>query len=314
MSETRRYLGLDVGGTKVAAGVVTGDGRVLSHLRESTAALRSSGDPLSGIISLGREAARAAACERLHGVGIALPGPVDYASLRMLAAPTIPEIEGIALGPVLEDAFGCPAAGDNDANGCALAEARFGAGRGQRQVVYVTVSTGIGGGIVMEGSLFRGARGTSAEIGHQVLQPLDGPPCDCGGHGCLEALASGRGIARRAARRLGSLPGEVPWTAEILAERARAGDEDARAIWHETALYLGLGLSNAINLLDPDVIVLGGGVAIGAADLLLEPVRQVVRERCMPTLSRPVPILSAVLGAEVGIVGAASLVIERLAR
>ncbi|MFN3652154.1 MAG: ROK family protein [Armatimonadota bacterium] len=298
------FLGLDLGGTKVAAGVVTPDGRVLSHVREATSALRADGDPLRGILRLGREAVRAADASRLEGVGIALPGPADAAGLRLIQAPTIPELEGIALEAPLRAAFGAPVSGDNDANACALAESRFGAARGSRSMVYFTVSTGIGGGIVVEGELYRGSRGTSAELGHQAILPLGGPACDCGGSGCLEALASGRGIARRARE---SMPERGELTAVEIAELARAGDPTALRIWDETALYLGLGVANAINVLDPEVVVLGGGVAVGAADLLLEPVREVVRTRCMPILRREVPIRVAALGAEVGIVGAAAL-------
>lgn len=308
----RYYLGLDVGGTKTAAGVVSAEGAVLSYLRVSTPDLRAGGDPLPKLIRLGREAVTKARLEEeapgaaLDGVGIALPGPVDRREVRMLAAPTIPEIEGVPLAPAVAEAFGCPAAGDNDANACALAESRFGAGRGHSHVVYFTVSTGIGGGIVVDRRAFRGAGGTSAEFGHQVILPEGGPLCDCGNRGCLEALASGRGIAARAQ----ALMGQEVLTAEAAAEAARAGNPAALRVWEETALYLGLGIANVINILDPEVIVVGGGVAAGAGDLLFARVRKVVGERCMPSLGRRVPILPAALGPEVGIVGAACLAME----
>jgi glucokinase len=311
------YLALDVGGTKVAAGVVTGDGAVLSRLRIPTRDLRIGGNPLARLIVLGQEALDAAGGRPPAGVGITLPGPVDRRELRMRAAPTIPEFEGLPLAGALEDAFGCPAAGDNDANGCALAEARFGAGRGYSHVVYLTVSTGIGGGIVVDGRVFRGAAGASGEFGHQVLLPEGGPLCDCGNTGCLEALASGRGIAARARLAQANAPeGTAPrWsradlTAEVVAEAARAGDLLALRVWQETALYLGLGIANAINILDPDVVVLGGGVATGAADLLFPSLREVVSRRCMPSLRRSVPILPTALGADVGLIGAACLAME----
>jgi len=314
------YLGLDVGGTKTAAGIVTSAGQVLSHVRAETSALRSGGDPLSGLLRLGGEAVEAAGSVSLTGVGVALPGPVDRRELRMLAAPTLPELAGVSLTSAFQDAFGCPAAGDNDANGCALAEARFGAGEGRSHVVYVTVSTGIGGGIVVDGRLFRGASGTSAEFGHQVILPTGGPRCDCGNHGCLEALVSGRGIAARTRLALSQLPeGQSrSWDTPDLspasvAEAARVGDVLALHIWRESALYLGLGLSNVINLLDPDIVVVGGGVALGAADLLFDPVRGIVARRCMPSLARPTQIAPAALGSEVGLVGAACLVMEALA-
>lgn len=302
------YLALDVGGTKTAAGLVAADGRVLAERRAATSDLRAGGDPLGELLRLSRELLDAGEGGVPDGVGIALPGPVDCAGIRMLAAPTIPEIEGVPLASVFGEAFGCPVAGDNDANACALAESRFGAGAGYRHVVYVTVSTGIGGGIVVDGHVFRGASGTSAEFGHQVILPEGGPPCDCGGRGCLEALASGRGIAARARAVGRETAGEV--TAESAARAARNGEAWARRVWDDTALYLGLGLANLINVLDPGIVVLGGGVALGAADLLLGPVREVVRQRCMPSLARRVPIVPAALGSTVGIVGAACLVMD----
>jgi glucokinase len=299
------FLGLDAGGTKTAAGVVTPAGEVLSHVRISTAELRL-GDALANLIELGRRAMADAGVERVAAVGAALPGPADAAELRLLAAPTIPEWEHVSLAAPLREAFRCPVAGDNDANAAALGEARFGAGRGRSQVVYFTVSTGIGGGIVADGRIFRGARGTSAELGHQVILPEGGPPCGCGGHGCLEALASGRGIAARARQALGVPSGE-PFSAEDAARLARAGNTAALRVWEDTALYLGIGVCNAVNLLDPEVVVLGGGVATGAADLLLPGVRRVVAERCMPRLARPVEVVTAELGPAVGVVGAACL-------
>lgn len=307
------YLGLDLGGTKVAVGLVSESGDVVARAQATTSALRAGGDPLTRIIDLARGVVESEAGAHLRGIGVALPGPTDRTSLRLLAAPTIPEIEGVPLAPALEQAFGCTVAGDNDANGAALAESHFGAGKEHELVVYFTISTGIGGGIVWEKRVLRGQRGTSAEFGHQLILPVGGPPCDCGSHGCLEALASGRGITRRAqlaleARQLSGPAGEV--TTEWVAEQARRGETWAAEVWAETALFLGAGISNAINILDPDVVVLGGGVATGAQDLLFDPLREMVAARCMPHLKRDVPIWPAALGSEVGIVGAACLAME----
>lgn len=305
------YLGIDIGGTKVAAGVVTRHGAQLSRAQVATADLRLGGDPLTEIVLLGRQAIRDAGAVSLAGVGVALPGPVDRTGPRLLAAPTIPELANVPLAGPLRKAFGCPVAGDNDANACALAEGLFGAGRGHEIVVYITVSTGIGGGVVIGGRVFRGARGTSAEFGHQVILPEGGPPCACGGRGCLETLASGTSIAARA-RLVFAGSGEPPesLTAAWVAGQVRAGDERAVRLWTEVASYLGAGICNVINILDPNVVVLGGGVATGAGELLLAPVRRFVSERCMPCLARDVSILEAALGREAGIVGAACLVME----
>ncbi len=314
----KRYLGIDVGGTKVAAGVVTEDGRVLSHLRAPTAELRAGGDPLSAILALGQRAISESGGhpgEPLAGVGIGLPGPADPQGILMLAAPTLPELLEVSLQPVLEETFGCPAAGENDANACALAEARFGAGVGASVVAYITISTGIGGGVVVDGQVYRGAGGTSGEFGHQIIVPFGGPPCDCGGYGCLEALASGRGIAARARLAYAEAGGDNcpdpdAITSEWLVDRLREVDRVAGRVWRETVIYLGAGISNVINLLDPEVVILGGGVATGAADLLFEPLRRQVAARCMPSLTRPTRIVPAALGPEVGIVGAACLAMD----
>jgi glucokinase len=303
------YLGLDVGGTKIAVGLMSEARGVFGTLRTSTASLRADGRALEALIALGRRVHCEAGCPPLTGVGLALPGPVDRASLTMLAAPTIPEFAGASLLKPLEEAFGCPAGGDNDANGCALAESRFGAGRGYPSVLYVTVSTGIGGGVVIDGRVYRGATGTAAEFGHQVILRTGGPPCDCGGSGCLETLASGRGVSRLA-RRLYGDNRERP--ADELADLARAGDGTALEVWDEAGAYLGAGISNLINLFDPGVILLGGGVGCGAFDLLEPRLSRFLAARCMPTLTRRTPILRAALGEDLGVASAVALVQERL--
>lgn len=311
------YLGIDVGGTKVAVGLVTGEGRVLSHVREPTAEARRSPGILASLVRLSRRAAAEAGVEwgSLAAAGIVLPGPTDPRGPTMLAAPTIPELEGVPLSPSLGVELGLPLAGDNDANAIALAEARFGAARGARVAVYLTISTGIGGGVVADGQLFRGASGTAGEFGHLVVEP-DGEPCACGGAGCLETVASGPAIARRARRLLPRHPESVladrswragrSWDAHLLADAARQGDAMALHVWEDVGERLGLAVASIINLFDADCVVLGGGV-MGAADLLLPTLRQVAAERAMPVLGRPVSVAPAALGEDAGIVGAAAL-------
>ncbi len=306
----RVYLGLDVGGTKVAVGLMSEERGVFGTVRTSTAGLRTGGRPLDALIGLGRQVHRDAGLPPLAGVGLALPGPVERDSLTMLAAPTLPEFAGVSLLRPLQDAFDCPVGGDNDANGCALAESRFGAGRGYPSILYVTISTGIGGGVVIDGSVYRGATGTAAEFGHQVILPTGGPPCDCGGSGCLETLASGRGLARLARR---IFDDTIERSADELAALSRAGDQTATAVWDEAALYLGTGLSNLVNLFDPGAIILGGGVGCGAFDLLEPRVNRFLAERCMPSLRRNTPVLCAALGEDLGVASAVALVRERLA-
>jgi glucokinase len=313
-------LGIDLGNTKIAVGVVTADGNVLSRVREETADARQGDGIVAGLIRLGRAALAGASLspDDLRGVGIALPGPADRERLAMRAAPHIPEIEGVPLGDRLAEAFGVPVAGDNDANAAALGEARFGAGRGAAVVAYFTISTGIGGGIVAGGRLFRGATGAAGEFGHQVLE-RDGDPCHCGGAGCLETIASGPAIAQRARRMLPPFRGSLladpawradrPWDAGLVAAAAREEDPLAVHLFDEVGEFLGLAVANVIDLFDPDCVVLGGGV-MAAADLLLPAVQQAAAERAMPRLGREVRILPAALGPDVGVAGAAALAME----
>lgn len=306
------YLGLDIGGTKVAVGLVDGAGRVAAQARRSTESLRQEGEFVPALLRL----ARSVAGERPAGVGIALPGPVDPRRGVIRRAPRNQELEGVPLAEICAQELGCPAVADNDANCAALAEARFGAGRGAASLAYFTVSTGIGGGFIVEGRPLSGRQGTAAEFGHVILSP-QGPRCDCGGRGCLEALASGSAIARSAREAAAAVPGSRLASAEFLAgrpldaarvdEAAQAGDAAAQRVWEEAMTWLGLGVATVINVLDPAVVVLGGGVT-AAGERLLVPVRRVVAERCMPDIARETPIRQAELGAEVGIVGAAALV------
>jgi len=329
-------LGLDFGGTKIAVGVVALDGRerqpvpgprgceVLSRRQLRTI---EAGD---GVRLLEQAAALVEeACAEVglrpgdaEGVGLALPGPVDPRVQRLLAAPSLPGLVDLPLLSFFERRWNRASPGwiraDNDANAAALGEARHGAGQGARVVCYLTVSTGIGGGVVVDGQLFRGATGQAAEFGHLKLRQ-DGPPCSCGDRGCLEALASGTAIGRRAREAavagggtLRALSEADPsaLTAERVAMAARAGDPLARRVWGEAMADLGTGVAAVVNLFNPDAVVIGGGVS-RSADLLLPAVRRVVAERAMPMLARAARIEVAALGEDVGIVGAAALLDEQ---
>jgi glucokinase len=256
-----------------------------------------------------------------EGVGVALPGPMDPSTQRLVAAATLPGLIGYPVIDFLARRWGREALGwvraDNDANAAALGEAIYGAGRGARVVCYFTVSTGIGGGVVVDGRLFRGATGQAAEFGHLKLR-ADGPPCACGDRGCLESLASGTAIGRRA-REAAAGGGALTWlvgedpaalSAERVAAAARRGDPSALRLWNEAMADLGAGIATVVNLFNPDVVVIGGGVS-ASADLLLPAVRTVVAERAMPMLARAARIEVAALGEDVGIVGAAALLDDR---
>ncbi len=296
------YLAFDLGGTKTAVGLVDQAGSVLYSRTVATADIRSTGDVAGALIALGGEVHHMAGAPVLAGVGLSLPGPVDRGGPTMRCAPTIPELEGVPLRDVFADAFGVAVEGDNDANAGALAEALLGAGVGTGVVVYLTISTGIGGGVVIDRKIFRGASGTAAEFGHLPIMVEWGPACDCGGHGCLESLASGRAVSRRASAELGE-----SLDAAELAARARGGDAVVIAVWRLVGRYIGFGLVSIVNAYDPGIIVFGGGVGIGAWDLLGPHAREVLNRRCMPRLRRPVRLAPAALGLDAPLIGAACL-------
>lgn len=296
------YLGLDFGGTKLAAGLADENGRLLAFQRCPT-------DPATGpdgAIAAMRRLVRSfpEASPTPVAVGISFGGPVDLACRRTLLSHHGPGWEDFPLVDRIAGIWGRPVSMDNDANAAALGEVRYGAGRGYRNVLYVTVSTGIGAGIVTDGALYRGSRGLSGEIGHAIVLP-DGPLCPCGKRGCLEAVASGPSIARAYAEKIGLDLGGV--TAEDVFERASSGDLAAAEVLGKAIRLLGIGLANAINLLDPDVVVIGGGVS-RAGDALFGPLREEVRSVCAPSPPGAVPIVPAQLDDKGGVLGAVALV------
>jgi glucokinase len=252
--------------------------------------------------------------EEILGLGIGAPGPIDSAGV-VHDPPNLPGWKGVSLVDELAGPLGLPIYAGNDANLGALAEHRFGAGIGVDHLVYLTVGTGIGGGVISHGRMLTGWRGFAAELGHQTLDP-DGPLCGCGQPGHLEAFASGPAIARDARKALeqgrsSTIPeqagGEV--TAKSVAAAAMAGDALAIELLHQAGYYLGLGLANLIHILEPQRILIGGGVSL-AGELLLQPARQTVDQRLMSSVYRGVEILPAALGPDVGLMGAAALVMQ----
>lgn len=310
-------IGLDLGGTKIAAGVVAPDGRVVASTVRPTPGAQG----VAAVVAALAEAARQVAGEaglapaQVAGVGLACPGPVDGPAGVVTLAPNL-GWRDVPVARLLSEALPWPCALVNDADAAALGEAVFGAGRGADPLFFLTVSTGIGGGIVLHGELMTGAHGAAGEFGHQVIDP-DGPRCGCGRHGCLEAFASGTATARRAAALLrqgrpsllrelaGGDPERV--TARLVGEAAEAGDALAGEVIAETARYLGIGVANLVAAFDPERVVIGGGLA-NLGERLFEPVRQVVRREVLPPAGERVEIVPASLGKFSGVTGAACLV------
>ena len=311
----RVAVGLDVGGTRVAGLLVGEDGEVLA--RDETATPADDQDAtvetiLSVADSLRHEGRPAA-------VGVGAAGMVDFGAGVMVSAPNL-VWRHVPIRDLVARHTGLPCLLDNDANTAAWGEFRLGAGRGRRHVLVVTVGTGIGGGIIADGALYRGAHGFAAEIGHVIVEP-DGPVCGCGNRGCWEQVASGRALDRLGAEAALSDPGSA--IARLAAgeevrgrhvTRAAAdGDPQARRILGQVGRRLGEGIAGLVNILDPEIVVVGGGVA-EAGDLLLGPAREAFVGAVEDPAGRPpVPLLPAALGNDAGAIGAALLALQEVA-
>ncbi len=305
-------LAIDIGGTKLAAGVVDGDGRILARGEVPTLATEGPARVLERIVGLGQDLVGTSGVPggMIHRIGVGCAGPVDRLAGLVLNPPNLPGWTRVALVSHLQQAFGLPVTLENDANAAALGEFRYGAGKGARSLVYLTVSTGIGGGIILDGKIWHGRNDAAGEIGHMTLIP-DGPLCGCGNRGCLEAIASGPSIARRAREALTDgrptlLRGVPNLTAADVVRLAQDGDKVAGEVWEETVRYLGLGVSAAITILAPERVVIGGGVT-EAGDFLFEPLRREVASRVKLVPMESIPILPAALGRDVGILGATAV-------
>jgi glucokinase len=315
MTAVRQAIGLDVGGTKILAARVGADGSILATERAPSPA----SDP-NRILETMVEVARAVRTDEVEAIGIGAAGLVESATGVITFAPNL-AWRDVGLVEYVGGALGLPAIADNDATAAAWGEYRFGAGRGSRHLLLVTVGTGIGGGIVFDGQIYRGAHGFAAEIGHIIVEP-GGPLCGCGNHGCWEQVASGHAIeraGREAAERyphsgIARLAEGVPErvTGSLVTRAALDGDDTARAILAKVGRRLGEGIAGLVNVLDPQVVVVGGG-AIAAGDLLLEPARRSFAATVEGPDARPaVPIVPAELGNDAGVVGAAALALEEI--
>lgn len=317
-------LGVDIGGTKVAAGLVDAEGNILFHTRVPMPARGSAAEGFAAVQSA-IEAVFASDPETrssLTGIGICAPGPLDPISGVILNPPNVPCWRNFPLAAEVQRVFGFSAQVDNDGNAAALAEAIWGAGVGYRNVFYATLGTGIGTGIVFDRKIYHGRTGSAAEGGHVTID-YNGPKCGCGKRGCIEALCSGPAIARRAKERLvesqrtgspgtgskmlalaGGNVNDV--TAEILAEAFRQGDPLAANVLRETADFLAIWAGNVIDLLEPDVFIFGGGVAQLMSGFFGR-IREQLANWCVNQRFAEIPLVLAKYGSDAGIAGAAAL-------
>ena len=312
---TRIVLAIDIGGTKLAAGVVDAGGIILARGEVPTVAVEGPDRVLDRIVRLAKDVLGASGipADLIQRIGIGCAGPVDRQAGLILNPPNLPGWVRVPLVERIEKGLGRPAVLENDANAAALGEFRYGAGKGAGSLVYLTVSTGIGSGIILGGQLWRGVKDGAGEVGHMTLLP-DGPLCGCGNRGCLEALASGPSIARRAREALvAGGPSRLRETGDFSAadvvRLAQEGDALAAEVWNETVKYLGLGVAAVVTILAPERVVIGGGVA-KAGEFLFVPLRREVRCHVKLVAVESVPILPAALGPDVGILGAAAVALE----
>jgi glucokinase len=313
----REAIGVDLGGTKMAVGVVDSDQHVHYQGREPSTGLSEEKliDELAEELTEAKQAR-----PDVVTAGLGIPATIDHDRGVAISAVNL-TITDVPLRDLMQERIGLPVFVDNDANVAALAEHLYGAGRGARDMVMLTVGTGIGGGLILNGEIYRGSTGAAAELGHIVIEE-DGPPCqgNCPNHGCVEALASGTAIAkagRAIAERdpdsaLGKALADGPIAGKTVTELALAGDGPAREVVAEAGRHLGVALSSLANIFDPDLFVIGGGVSV-VGDLLLDPAREQLRSRALPPQNET-PVKLAQLGPDAGMIGAAAMALIELDR
>ena len=317
-------VGIDIGGTKLATVVADKTGHILGKVRKPTHSEKGPEYAIGLLFDMVREVVNQVGLEQpsISAIGVSCGGPLDTKTGIVYSPPNLPGWDALPLKALLESEFQVPVIIENDANASALAEFRFGGGRGYSAVLYMTMSTGIGGGIVIDGQVYHGANDSAGEVGHQILLP-NGPRCGCGKRGCLEALCSGPAIARRAQaaiqkqRKGGKSPTALLALADERIEAiksehvlaaARTGDALALELVQETAYYMGWGIANLVNILNPDIVLLGT-IAVAAGDLLLDPIRETVSKFAMTRPAEAVHIAPAQLGDALGDLAAVALVV-----
>jgi glucokinase len=313
-------LGVDIGGTKVAVGVVDRGGKILAQGRNPMIANGTAEAAFEAVTAAIDSILTTAPGGRIGSIGICAPGPLDPKTGVVLNPPNLPCWRNFPLAEKIRAKYSVPVRVDNDANAAALAETRWGAARGFRYVFYATIGTGIGTGIVFDGKIYHGSTGSAGEGGHVSID-YRGPVCHCGKRGCIEILAAGPAIGARARAKLASLPSRhsailelakgniASVTSELVGQAYAAGDPTAREILEETVDVLTPWLGNIVDLLDPDVLVMGGGVAA-----MLKPFFEEIKHRlpswCVNPRASEIPLLMAHYGADAGIAGGAALCSE----
>ena len=315
-------IGVDLGGTNVRAAVVDKNGKIVGEGRCDSRAMEGFDITVCQIITAIRLAAEKSPVDisDAAGVGMGVPGTIKSKEGMVMWAPNFKDWNGVPLGPALMNELQMPVFMGNDADIAALGEYTFGAGKGSQCMVMFTLGTGIGSGLIINGKNWVGVSETAPEMGHQIIV-ADGPRCSCGRYGCLEALARRDAICDRAARKahmgrhttlLEKSNHDLRYiTPAMIAESAAEGDEISIETMNETGYYLGIGIANAINMLNPDKIVIGGGIS-QAGDLIFEPIRRTVEVNALYEPLQAVEILPAALGDDAGVLGGAAIVLQKM--
>jgi glucokinase len=317
-AENELIIGVDIGGTKVAAGLVNAGGEIQRQMRNS---MVSDQDAAAGLAAV-RSAIDALLegeqknAQKIRGIGICAPGPLDPSTGTVINPPNVTCWRNFPLSAEIEKIYRVKVCIDNDANAAALAEAKWGAGRGYRQIFYATVGTGIGTGIVFDGRIYHGRTGAAGEGGHNTID-FRGPRCGCGKPGCIEAFACGPAIAARARAKLAQdaargaallklAAGNIDNVTTAMVGQAYTEDPIAKETLDETVEFLSIWLGNMIDLLDPDVIIIGGGVS-GMLSPFFGEIRKRLPKWCINSRAQEIPLLKARYGADAGIAGGAAL-------
>ena len=309
--EKKYVVGVDLGGTKIYTALVDLDGNIIKEKTVETLAHEGEQAVLGRIIDTIDYVTEGTDKNLIKSIGIGSPGPLDVKNGIIIENSNLP-FKNFAIVKTIKEKYDLPTYLDNDANVATLGEFMFGAGKGTENMVFITASTGIGGGAVLNGKLFRGATGNALEVGHMTVS-TEGPRCGCGNLGCAEALGSGTAIGKRAKEAVStnvttSLKNYDNVTAKEVFKEAANGDRVAKNILNTSLTYLGIAVANTITNFDPEKVVVGGGVVNGG-DIVIDTIRNVVEERCVAAFVENCTIEKAVLGGKAGVLGAAALAI-----
>jgi len=311
-------LAFDLGGTHLRAALIDEDGAIHSGVKHQTPVTTTANEVVNALVAAARESeSRLPPGQLIRAVSVAVPGSVNAASGVVVQAPNLSSLDGFQLATALTSELGLAATVENDANAAAVGEMWRGAARGFRTIVCLTLGTGVGGGIILDGKLWRGVNNSAGEIGHTCVEPFSDVACTCGSRGCLERFASATGIVRMTRETQSRFPNSVwqsgdQFTSADVYQAGVQGDALALEVMQRVGFYLGVALANLVNLLNPEMIVIGGGVANGW-NLFAEEMKKQVAERAFPVPAAQVRIVRAECGDDAGLLGAARLGFDSVA-